>query len=85
MKDFLTLTNRHNMKLLIILLFFVLSVSPLEYGHHVQTNTCDCEETFADTRTWTKGTRSGYYCMAMSRNGNIYKRYFSQWIKLKNR
>lgn len=72
------------MKLLIILLSFIfLSVSPTEYGHHVQKDSCDCATSFVDTRVWTQGSRSGYYCMATSRNGNIYKRYFSSWIKLK--
>lgn len=76
------------MKLSIFILLMILGVNnptPTQYGHRVVDYDCQCQNPFKDTATWTKGKRSGYYCIAISRKGNQYKRYFSQWIKLKQK
>lgn len=68
---------------LLFLFSFSLSSNPVDYGHKVQSELCQCAKPFKSTNTWTKGPRSGFYCMATSAKGNAYKRYFSAWEKLK--
>ena len=72
-----------------LLLIFITCVSlnsiPQDYGHTVVSyENCRCADTFKNTVKWSKGKRGGFYCIATSRKGNEYKRYFSQWLKQKS-
>lgn len=58
--------------------------TPLDYGHTIVQQSCDCATPFKETVKWSQGSRGGYYCVATSKkSGKQYKRYFSSWLKLK--
>lgn len=77
------------MKAIILSFLLIIGLSadnPTSYGHEVKTEVCQCAKPFKDTKAWTQGSRSGYFCITTSeKTGKQYKRYFSQWLKLKNR
>lgn len=51
--------------------------SPIDYGHTIAIDNCDCSKPFKEQKRWLKGSRGGFYCL----NSKGNKRYFSQWVK----
>jgi hypothetical protein len=80
------------MKQLLLILAFITFASfasdplPTDYDHTIVNVDCECSLPFKDTVKWTQGKRGGYYCITIgNKSGVPYKRYFSSWLKLKNR